>query len=488
MKKRKRWLLPGLILFLGLMLLPVNKMNVHAAVRLSYSSIKLAQGTSKKLTVKGTRAKIKWSSDNTQIATVKNGVVTAQKGGNATITAKAGTRKLKCKVTVVGLNTTKLTLAQQETYSLKVKNGKRTTWKSSNKSVVTVSSKGKLTAKGSGGAVITCKSNGRTIKCKVYVPKISAETLRVPLGTSRKLSVSSKGDYSVKWTSSNPLVATVDEKGRITSNELGNTVISAKVGRVTLQCNVEVTNPGNITTPMSSLPTSSAGDRLDVTIEGFETSRTYTVFRQNSACNRSSVYPTYLSGHGCAACSLTTVLTGYKGLNITPSYTVEAIEKNILGTAYLSNYKKYSKTSSKDKSMPISLYGISKVLSAYGINNQYVRSFSDVQALEEITNHLKTGNAVVIEVKRFNRSTGKIDTKWSMSYHTMVLLGMTDTGMAIVADSADRSSTIFGSCKRIKYASVVSLIPYMFSCTNENSTSCYFTSSGGGGYILVNPE
>ena len=139
--------------------------------------------------------------------------------------------------------------------------------------------------------------------------------------------------------------------------------------------------------------------------------------------------------------------------------------------------------------MPLSLYGISSVLSAYGINNQYVRSFNDVQALEEITQHLMTGNAVVIEVKNYNRSTGQKDTTWANSKHTMVLLGLTDTGMAIVADSADRSSAIFGNCKRVKYASLVSLIPYMFSSTNVTSTDVYYTKeSACGGYILVNPE
>lgn len=487
-KTHRRWWLMGIVLFCGLMLLPANKAEVNAAVRMNYTSIKLGQGKSKQLLVKGTKAKIKWSSSNTKVVTVENGLITAQKGGKATITAKVGTKKLRCAVTVVGLNKTMLTLSKKSTYTLKVKNGKNTTWKTSDKTIVSVNSKGVIKAKNVGKAVITCKSNGRTIKCKVYVPELNAATQRIPMGSNRQLIVSNCGDYTPVWTSYNPAIATVDANGLVTSVALGSTTVSCKVGTVTMKCNVMVTNPGDITTPMSSLPLNSAGDKLSVTVEGFDTSRTYTVFRQNSTCNKSTVYPKYMSGHGCAACSLTTVLMGYKGLNITPSYTVEAIEKNVLGSAYTSNYKKYSNTSSKDKSMPISLYGISRVLSAYGIPNQYVRSFSDVQALDEITQHLKTGNAVVIEVKKFNRSTGQTDTTWSNSYHTMVLLGMTDTGMAIVADSADRSSTIFGACKRIKYATVASLIPYMFSCTNVTSTSNYFTSAGGGGYILVNPE
>lgn len=51
--------------------------------------------------MKGTTKKIKWTSSNTEIAKVsRKGKVTAKKIGSATITAKIGARKLKCKVTV----------------------------------------------------------------------------------------------------------------------------------------------------------------------------------------------------------------------------------------------------------------------------------------------------------------------------------------------------------------------------------------------------
>ena len=492
MKTHMRWLLTSLILFFGLMLLPVNKTEVRAAARINYTSIKLGQGKSKQLKVKGTGAKLKWSSSNSKIVTVDKdtGVITAVKGGKATVTAKAGKKKYRCRVTVVGISATKLTLKKGSTYTFTVKNGKNTTWKTSNKSVVSVTSKGKIKAKGYGGAVITCKTNGRTIKCKVYVPQINATSLRMPVNTQRQLVVNYVGDEIPYWSSENPEIANVDANGVVTSTaSVGMTVINCQIGNIVLKTTIKVVTPGNIVTPMGSLPLISIGDQFPVLVEGYMDSQTYTVFRQAATINKSSKYPYYMSRHGCAACAVTTVLTGYKGLNITPSYMVEAIEKNLFGSEYTTNYKKYKKSSSKDKSMPLSLYGISSVLSAYGINNQYVRSFNDVQALEEITQHLMTGNAVVIEVKNYNRSTGQKDTTWANSKHTMVLLGLTDTGMAIVADSADRSSAIFGNCKRVKYASLVSLIPYMFSSTNVTSTDVYYTKeSACGGYILVNPE
>ena len=44
--------------------------------------------------------KVKWSSSNKRVATVKGGVVTGKRKGTATITAKCGKLKAKCKVTV----------------------------------------------------------------------------------------------------------------------------------------------------------------------------------------------------------------------------------------------------------------------------------------------------------------------------------------------------------------------------------------------------
>lgn len=485
MKTHMRWLLTSLILFFGLMLLPVNKTEVRAAARINYTSIKLGQGKSKQLKVKGTGAKLKWSSSNSKIVTVDKdtGVITAVKGGKATVTAKAGKKKYSCRVTVVGISATKLTLKKGSTYTFTVKNGKNTTWKTSNKSVVSVTSKGKIKAKGYGGAVITCKTNGRTIKCKVYVPEINATSLRMPVNTQQQLVVSKRGDFIPYWSSSNPAVATVDANGIVTATaSMGQTVISCKVGTVTLQCTVKVISPGNIVTPMSELPTSTKVERYTVTVEGYPNPRTYTIFGQNSGykANQSSLYSGYMPSHGCAACSVTTVLTGYKGAGFTPGSMVDVIEKNLFGTEYLANY--VGTNGKKPKNMPLSLYGISQVLTAYGVNNQYVRSYTDAQALTDITQHLKTGNAVVIEVKKVGA-----DNTWSDSKHTMVLLGITDTDLVIVADSVDRPS--FGEYQRIKYTPLVSLLPYMFSSKNVTSTSAYYTTeSACGGYILVNPE
>ena len=69
--------------------------------RLNKTSVTVIVGYSTTLKVSGTNKKVKWSSSNSKIATVSNkGKITGKKSGSTTITAKAGSIQLKCKVQV----------------------------------------------------------------------------------------------------------------------------------------------------------------------------------------------------------------------------------------------------------------------------------------------------------------------------------------------------------------------------------------------------
>ena len=76
--------------------------SAHAAsIKLNKKTVYLAKGKTVKLKVKGTKAKVQWSSSNKKIATVtKAGKVKGKKTGKCTITAKVKGKKLKCKVYV----------------------------------------------------------------------------------------------------------------------------------------------------------------------------------------------------------------------------------------------------------------------------------------------------------------------------------------------------------------------------------------------------
>lgn len=70
----------------------------------------------------------------------------------------------------VKLNTTKKTLNVGKTYTLKLKNATgKVTWKSSKKSVATVTSKGKVKAVKAGTATITATNKKKSYKCRITV-------------------------------------------------------------------------------------------------------------------------------------------------------------------------------------------------------------------------------------------------------------------------------------------------------------------------------
>lgn len=121
-----------------------NIVEAKAKVKISNSKVTLFKGQSKTLKVKGTKKKPKWSSSKKSVASVsKKGKITAKKKGTATITAKIGKKKYKCKVTVESpsLNKKSLTLTAGKTYSLKLNGTKqKVAWRSKNSSVAAINS------------------------------------------------------------------------------------------------------------------------------------------------------------------------------------------------------------------------------------------------------------------------------------------------------------------------------------------------------------
>ncbi len=91
----------------------------------------------------------------------------------------------------VSLNKKKITIHVGSSYKLKLNGSKAVSWKSSKKNVATINSKGKVTAKKKGSAVITCTAkNGKKYKCKVVVKnhiydvKVISEATKKSKGSS----------------------------------------------------------------------------------------------------------------------------------------------------------------------------------------------------------------------------------------------------------------------------------------------------------------
>lgn len=157
----------------------ISNVEAKTKIKLNSTSKVLVKGKTYQLKISGTKKKVKWSSSKKSVATVTSkGKVTAKKSGIAYIYAKVSGKTYKCKIKVEtpSLISSK-TIYKGYSYTLKVSgNTQKVSWSSSKKSVATVTSKGKVTAKKNGTAYIYAKVSGKTMKCKVTV-KTKPKTL-----------------------------------------------------------------------------------------------------------------------------------------------------------------------------------------------------------------------------------------------------------------------------------------------------------------------
>lgn len=74
---------------------------------------------------------------------------------------------------------------------------------------------------------------------RAATPKLSQTVISLPSGTSTTLKVSGT-DKTVKWSSSDENIASVSKKGKVTGKNAGKAIITATIGKQTLQCRVIV--------------------------------------------------------------------------------------------------------------------------------------------------------------------------------------------------------------------------------------------------------
>jgi len=222
-------------------------------LKLQKTKFDITAGSSAQITVKSIYPKgdkVSYTSSNTKVAKVNaSGKITAVKAGKAVITVKSGSGiQVKCQVNVkkvvatkkLSVQKKKLTLSKWTKASIKVKRtpanaSDKLTWKSSNKRVATVNSKGQVVAKKAGKAVITVKSaSGKKATCtiQVAVVKLAKSSATIKKGATVAIKVKSstvKNDKAVSYKSSNKKVATVNKKGIVKGKSAGNAEIVVKM-------------------------------------------------------------------------------------------------------------------------------------------------------------------------------------------------------------------------------------------------------------------
>ncbi len=223
---------------------------------------------------------ISWISTSIGIATVtKNGLVTAVAKGSATIRAVVGGKSASCVITVsnkpiavssIKLNKTSLEMTKGESQTLVATvnpdnaTDKTVSWTSSESSVVSVDSKGKVTAIGNGNATITAKANGQEATCDVTVTvpvesiSLNKTELTLNKGDRETLIATVKPNdathQTVTWNSSDLTVATVTTNGMVIAMGGGKATITARIGYESASCDITVKVPvRSITLSQASL-------------------------------------------------------------------------------------------------------------------------------------------------------------------------------------------------------------------------------------------
>lgn len=194
--------------------------------------------------------------------------------GTTTLKFRANTRKItrSVKVTIKPIMASKVVLDQskasmyhdeklQLSASVLPENtaDKSLKWSSSSKSVASVNSKGLVTAKKAGTVTITARtSNGKKAVCKITVKtrpiyptavRLNKTQLNLQVGKSYALkpafSPANTNKKSIKWTTSDKNVATVDKNGKVKGIKSGSAVITATAANgQTARCTVQVTRKG----------------------------------------------------------------------------------------------------------------------------------------------------------------------------------------------------------------------------------------------------
>ena len=145
-----------------------------------------------------------------------------------TVTVEAATKKLSLKA-----SNKKAYVGKNTKISVKATKGAKLSYKTSNKKIATVSSKGVITGKKAGTVKITItakrskyKTVKKTITVKVYRQNQKVTASNVKLTTGQRKNLGAKARTRLSYKSPNPKVVTVDKKGNLTAKKTGTAKIT----------------------------------------------------------------------------------------------------------------------------------------------------------------------------------------------------------------------------------------------------------------------
>ena len=241
----------------------VKKVNNAVGVtniKLSKADVTLKAGSSTNISAtivpsNATIKKVIWTSEDTRVATVSDGMIYGKAPGKTYIIVSAGNVSKRIMVVVNEIQINSISLNQSSaklgrggevklyaTFSPSNATNKVITWTSSNNSIASVNSSGLVTGHTKGQAVIIATaSNGKTAKCVINVTNDSIQVTSLKLSSKQYLvKVNNKvgitpiitpnnaTNQKITLTSNNPAIAEVQSDGTIKGIKEGVVQITAK--------------------------------------------------------------------------------------------------------------------------------------------------------------------------------------------------------------------------------------------------------------------
>lgn len=253
------------------------------------TSAELTEGESVTITATvapsdATNKNVQWSSSNPDIQVSNGTVTTSFKPGAATTsvggrlvlgkgtitaTTEDGGKTATCEITVfaktiavtsISMSTDELFLEKGQSFKLEATvlpdnaSEKTVQWTSSDTSIATVDQNGTVNAIAAGKTTVMASAGGVSASCAVtvvFIPVSSiyldqnSVTLEIGETVTLTATVSPKEatDKTVRWTSSDESVATVDQSGQVTAVNSGSATIKAVAGDYAASCAVKVIVP-----------------------------------------------------------------------------------------------------------------------------------------------------------------------------------------------------------------------------------------------------
>ncbi|HET8633654.1 MAG TPA: Ig-like domain-containing protein [Gemmatimonadales bacterium] len=236
---------------------------------------------------------VRWTSSDTSVATISSGVVRARTAGTAALvatvngisdTAHATVSTTETAVAAVAISPDSANLVVGESLPLTAHAlsadstelaGRTITWSSSNSTVASVTSGGKVTGLAKGSATVIATSEGKSARATIIVTAaplvpvdsvaLSPSTVQVETGDSTKLSVTLRAadgtvltDRSITWTSGDDGVAKVSSTGEVKGIASGKTTITATSEGQSDAAEVQVMAEAGVVTSVSVTPASAS--------------------------------------------------------------------------------------------------------------------------------------------------------------------------------------------------------------------------------------